>query len=247
MERESKRLYHETEYALVGQFPGSLLGDAGAVPNGSLRAPKGIRRLEDFLMAHVLYPEYLREVYEMQTEIVMQNLEIYKQAVGERIQVVVISTADYGNQNGEMFRPEIFRSLYKPYYEKMNKWVHEHTKWKIMFHTCGSVVNLLDDYVEMGVDILNPIQTSARGMDAKMLKEKYGGKMTLWGGGIETQSTLPFGTPEEVREEALERLALFSSGGGYVFNAIHNIVGKTPIENILAMYGAAREFNRDLP
>lgn len=243
LEKESIRLFTETDYAVVGQFPGALLGDAGMVPNASLRAPRGIRKMEDYMMAHLLFPDYLREVYEMQTDIVMKNLEIYKQAVGDRIQVVLMSTADYGNQNCEMIAPDLFRDLYKPYYKKMNDWVHANTGWKTMFHSCGSIVNLLDDYVEMGVDILNPIQLSARGMDGAMLKEKYGGKLVFWGGGIDTQGTLPFGSPEDVRREALERLALFSPGGGYIFNSIHNIVGKTPIDNVLALYNAAKEFN----
>ncbi len=245
LENESKRLFTETEYALVGQFPGALLGDAGMVPNASLRVPKGIRKMEDYMMAHLLYPDYLREVYEMQTDIVMKNLEIYRQAVGDRIQVVLMSTADYGNQNCEMIAPDLFRDLYKPYYKKMNDWVHANTNWKTMFHSCGSIVNLLDDYVEMGVDILNPIQLSAQGMDGAMLKEKYGDKLVLWGGGIDTQKTLPFGTPEDVRQEALERLELLSPGGGYVFNSIHNIVGTTPVENILALFDAAKQFNQN--
>ena len=243
LERESVRLYRETDYAIVGQFPGALLGDAGTVPNASLRAPKGIRKLEDYWMAHVIHPEYIREVYEMQTEIVMKNLEIYRQAVGGRIQVVLLSTADYGAQNGEIFSPDIFHDLYKPYYKKMNDWVHANTNWKTMFHSCGSIVNLLGDYAEMGVDILNPIQVSARGMDGRMIKEKYGDRMVLWGGGVDTQSTLAFGTPEQVRGEVLERLKLFSAGGGYIFNAVHNIVGDTSIDNVLAMYGAVKEFN----
>jgi uroporphyrinogen-III decarboxylase len=246
LESDSKLIYEETEFAIVGQFPGALLGDAGRVPNASLRVPKGIRKLEDYLMAHLLYPEYLQEIYEMQTEIVMKNLEIYKQAVEDRIQVVLMSTADYGNQNSEMISPDIFRRLYMPYYKKMNDWVHKNTNWKVMFHSCGSIVNLLDDYVEMGVDILNPIQLSAAGMDGEMLKKKYGEKLVLWGGGIDTQKTLPFGTPEEVYREAQERLELFSSGGGYVFNPIHNIVGKTPTLNILAMYKAANDFNNGI-
>ena len=244
LESESKRLDEETSYGIVGQFPGALLGDAGMVPNAGLREPKGIRKLEDYLMAHALFPEYLMEVYDMQTEIVMKNLEIYKQAVGDRIQIVLLSTADYGNQNSEMIAPHIFREIYKPFYTKMNDWVHKNTNWKIMYHSCGSIVNLLDDYVEMGADIMNPLQLSARGMDGKMLKEKYGDKLVLWGGGIDTQSTLFFGTPEEVKREAIERLALFSKDGGYVFNAVHNIVGNVPIENIIAFFDAAKEFNQ---
>jgi len=244
IQQESIRLNDETDYAIVGQFPGALLGDAGIIPNASLRAPKGIRKLDDYIAAHILYPDYLREVYDMQTEIVMKNMEIYHQAVGDRIQIVVISTADYGNQNNEMISPKIFRDLYKPYYKRMNDWVHANTNWKTMFHSCGSIVNILDDYVEMGVDILNPIQTSAQGMDGKMIKEKFGDKMVLWGGGVDTQSTLPFGSPEQVYDEVIERLKLFSKGSGYVFNAVHNIVGNASIDNVIAMFNAVKAFNQ---
>jgi uroporphyrinogen-III decarboxylase len=243
LEKESRRIYTETDFAICGQFPGALLGDAGTIPAAALRAPKGIRKMQDWLSAHILYPEYLEAVYEMQMEFVMKNLKIYKQATGDRIQVILISTADYGTQQSEMFSPEIFRSIYKPVYTKINRWVHENTNWKTMYHCCGSIVNLLDDYIEMGVDILNPIQLTAKGMDGKMLKEKYGDRLVFWGGGIDTQGTLSFGTPEDVRREALDRLELFSKGGGYVFNAIHNIVGTTATDNILALYDAAKEFN----
>jgi len=243
LEQESLRLHRETEYAIVGHVPGAALGDAGVVPAAWLREPKGVRKLEDHLMAHALYPEYLREVYEMQTEVVMKNLEIYRQAVGDRIQIILLNATDFGNQNCEMISPDIFRDLYKPFFKKMHDWVHANTNWKTMFHSCGSNVNLLDDFVEMGVDILNPVQLSAHGMDGKMLKEKYGGKLVFWGGGIDTQKTLPFGTPEQVRNEVLERLALFSLGGGYIFNPVHNIVGTTSIENVIAMFNAVKEFN----
>jgi uroporphyrinogen-III decarboxylase len=98
---------------------------------------------------------------------------------------------------------------------------------------------LLDDFVEMGVDILNPVQCSAAGMDAATVKSKYGDKLVFWGGGVDTQRTLPFGTPEEVREEVRERIRIFGKGGGYVFNTIHNILTNTPDENLLALYEAA--------
>ncbi|NCB00313.1 MAG: methyltransferase, partial [Clostridia bacterium] len=195
-------------------------------------------------MAQLLYPEYVSAVFEYQTEVMLKNLEIYKQAMGDRIQIVWISGTDFGTQNAGFFSTDIFKELYKPYYKKMNDWVHQNTSWKTFYHTCGSVVSFLDDFVEMGMDIINPVQLSATGMDARMLKDKYGDKLTFWGGGVDTQEVLPRGTPEQVKAQVKERLEILSKGGGYVFNTIHNIVGNTPVENIAAAFEAVQEFNR---
>ena len=243
LEDKSKALYEGTDYAIIGNLGGAGLGDSAMVPGPHVLAPKGIRKFDDWLMAHMLYPEYIQEVFEMQTQTMLKNLEIYRQAVGDRIQIVWISGTDFGTQNGEFFRPEVFRELYKPYYQRINDWVHQNTPWKTFYHCCGSIVNYLDDFVEMGMDILNPVQLSARGMDAHMLKEKYGDKLVFWGGGVDTQQTLPFGTPEQVRQQVKERLDILSKGGGYVFAPIHNVVAKTPVENLIAMYEAVKEFN----
>lgn len=243
LEDKSKALYEGTDYAIIGNLGGAGLGDSAMVPGTHVLAPKGIRKFDDWLMAHMLYPEYIQEVFEMQTQTMLKNLEIYRQAVGDRIQIVWISGTDFGTQNGEFFRPEVFRELYKPYYQRINDWVHQNTPWKTFYHCCGSIVNYLEDFVEMGVDILNPVQLSARGMDAHMLKEKYGDKLVFWGGGVDTQQTLPFGTPEQVRQQVKERLDILSKGGGYVFAPIHNVVAKTPVENLIAMYEAVKEFN----
>lgn len=243
LEKKSKLLYEGTDYAIIGNLGGAGLGDSAMVPGPHVLAPKGIRSFEDWLMAHMLYPEYIEEVFEMQTQAMLKNLEIYRQAVGDRIQIVWISGTDFGTQNGEFFRLDVFRELYKPYYQRINDWVHKNTPWKTFFHCCGSIVNYLDDFVEMGVDILNPVQLSAKGMDPHMLKEKYGDKLVFWGGGVDTQQTLPFGTPEEVKAQVKERLEILSKGGGYVFAPIHNVVAKTPVENLIAMYEAVKEFN----
>ena len=243
IEKKTDRAYRETEYAIVGNLGGFGLGDSAMVPGPGLLHPQGIRRFDEWLMAHLLYPEYLNEIFQMQTEIMMKNLEIYHQAVGDKIQIVWISGTDFGTQNGEFFGVDIFRKLYKPYYKKVNDWVHKNTSWKTFYHCCGSIVNYLDDFVDMGVDILNPVQVSAKGMDPHMLKEKYGSKLVFWGGGIDTQHTLPFGTPDEVQEQVKERLKIFSRDGGYIFNPIHNVVANTPVENLIAMYEAVHEFN----
>lgn len=243
IEDKSIELFNNTEYAVIGNLGGAGFGDSASVPGPHEKNPRGIRRFDDWLMAHLIFPDYIKEVYEMQTQVMLKNLEIYRQAVGERIQIVWISGTDFGTQNGGFYAADTFRELYKPYYKRVNDWVHENTGWKTFYHSCGSVVDYLDDFVEMGMDILNPVQLSAHGMDAKMLKQKYGDKLTFWGGGVDTQATLPFGTPQEVRAQVLERLEILSRGGGYVFNTIHNIVAKTPVENLTAMFDAVAEFN----
>lgn len=245
LEQESGRLYEETGYGIVGMCGGGGFGDVFTLPACWVKGkPQGIRKMEDWLMAHLLHPDYLLELFDMQAEIALKNLEIYRQAVGDRVQVIWLSGTDFGTQNGPFTSVENYRKLYKPFHKRLNDWVHKNTGWKTFYHTCGSIVPLLDDFAEAGIDILNPVQCSAAGMDPRMLKEKYGKKFVFWGGGIDTQQVLPFGTPEEVRAQVRERLEIFSPGGGFVFNTIHNIVGNTPVANLLAMYEAVKEFNR---
>ena len=154
--------------------------------------------MADWLTWHLLNPEYIKDVYAYQTEVAIKNMEMLYEAVGDKIDIIYMSGTDYGTQRSEMISPDIFREIYKPFIKEVNDWVHTHTPWKTFYHSCGSIVNLLDDMHEAGVDILNPVQLSAAGMDGKMLKEKYGEKFTFWGGAVDTQKVLPFGTPEEV-------------------------------------------------
>jgi uroporphyrinogen-III decarboxylase len=126
----------------------------------------------------------------------------------------------------------------------VNDWVHEHTPWKTFIHSCGSVAALLPDIIDASFDILNPVQCSAAGMDAKGLKERFGAKLTFWGGGVDTQKTLPFGTPEQVRQEVKERIAIFGRGGGFIFNTVHNVQANTPQENLVALYETVKQSRR---
>lgn len=242
-EKEADRLYTGTDYAIIGNLAGAGFGDPGAIPAPFEKYPKGIRRFQDWCMAQILYPDYIKEVFEMQTEYMLKNLEIYKQAVGEKIQICWISGTDFGTQNAEFMSTEMFRELYKPYYKRVCDWIHQNTGWKTYIHTCGCIVKLLDDIVDMGVDIINPVQLSAKGMDAQMLKDKYGDKLVFWGGGVDTQHTLPAGSIEEIQEEVTQRLPILSKGGGYVFDTIHNIVGDTRPESIWAAFKAVHDYN----
>lgn len=244
LEKVTDHYYRQTDMGLMGNFIGTSFGDYSSLPGPNLIETPGIRELTDWLMAHIMNPSYIKEIFDYQTEVAILNLKRYKEAVGNKIQGIYVSGTDFGTQHGEMTSPDVFRELYKPYYTKVNTWIHENTTWKTFYHSCGSIVNLLDDFVEMGVDILNPVQCSAVGMEAHFLKETYGDKLVFWGGGIDTQDVLPFGTPEEVKAQTLERLEIFSKDGGYVFNPIHNIQAGTPMENLLAMFEAVETFNR---
>jgi uroporphyrinogen-III decarboxylase len=130
-----------------------------------------------------------------------------------------------------------------PYYKRINDWIHANTPWKTFKHSCGAVAKFIDSFIDSGFDILNPVQCSAAGMDPAQLKSAFGSRIVFWGGGIDTQQVLPFGTAAQVREQVLARCDVFARRGGYVFNPVHNIQAGTPVENIVAMIDAVREFS----
>ncbi len=242
LEETAENLYRNTDLSLVGSFWQGGFGDIALVPGLNVKHPKGIRDPQEWIMAHALHPEYIKGIFNLQCEIVVQNLKLYREAVGDKIDVIAVSGTDFGTQNASSISPDMYRDIYKPFHKMVNEWIHKNTPWKIFYHTCGSIVSLLDDLVETGVDILNPVQCSAAGMNPTLLKEKYGERLVFWGGGVDTQRTLPFGSPEQVRREVSERCRIFGRKGGFVFNAIHNIQPKTPTENVIAMFETVKNF-----
>lgn len=241
LERESRRLRDRTDAAVVAGGPGTAFGDIALVPGPMLKDPRGIRDVAEWYMSLAARTDYVREVFARQCEIALENLELMRQAVGDRVDVVFMSGTDYGTQRGPLCSPDAYRDLSKPFQKRLNDWVHEHTSWKTFIHTCGGIEPLLDDIIDAGFDILNPVQCSADGMAPERLKRTYGDRITFWGGGIDTQKTLPFGTPDEVADEVRDRLRIFGPGGGFVFNAVHNIQANTPPENLRAMVETLRE------
>jgi uroporphyrinogen-III decarboxylase len=189
-------------------------------------------------------PGYVYKIFERQTEINLANLERIHRAVGDRPSVAYVTGTDFGTQNGLLLAPKAYRQLFLPFHKQTNDWIHKHTAWKIFLHSCGSVFDLIEDFIGAGFDILNPVQTSADRMDPGELKRKFGGRITFWGGGADTQHTLPFGSAEDVRKEVCARLKLFGPGGGFVFNAVHNIQAQVPVANVLAMYDTALQCGR---
>ncbi|TFG63432.1 MAG: methyltransferase [Spirochaetales bacterium] len=229
--------------ALFGVVPGAGLGDIACVPAPWMKHPKGIRDIEEWYISTAARQDFLHELFDKQTDIALRNLQKIKETVGDAMDIAWVCGTDFGTQNSTFCSPGTFHDLYMPYYKKVNTWIHRNTKWKTFKHCCGSIPDFMEAFIESGFDIMNPVQWTAKNMDPKWLKKEFGGRITFWGGGVDTQKTLPFGTPEQVREEVLRNCEIFAPGGGFVFNTIHNIQAKTPIENVVAMIEALKEFN----
>lgn len=227
----------------IANFGGTALGDIALVPGPFMKHPKGIRDVTEWYVSTVTRQDYLHTVFEKQTDVALENLAKLHDLVGDRIEAIFLCGTDFGTQSSLFCSEETFVELYGPHYRKQTDWIHENTGWKVFKHTCGAIVPLIERFIEVGFDILNPVQCSAAGMDPAHLKKTFGDRVVFWGGGVDTQKTLPFGTPEEVEQEVLLRLETFAPGGGFVFDAIHNIQAKTPVKNIIAMIDAVKRFN----
>jgi hypothetical protein len=241
-EAEARRLYEGTDKAILANFGGTAFGDIALVPAPWLKHPQGIRDVEEWYVSTVTRRNYIYDVFERQCELGLANLERIYEAVGERVSVIFVTGTDFGTQKGPFLSRQMYRELYMPFHQRVNDWVHAHTGWKTFIHTCGSVLALLPDFIEAGFDILNPVQCSAAGMDPRTLKEQFGDGIVFWGGGVDTQRTLPFGSPDEVRREVRERIEILGPGGGFVFNTIHNVQARVPTENLVALFEAVQEY-----
>jgi hypothetical protein len=240
--RLAERLAKSTDKALFCTVGGLTFGDIALVPATFLRWPKGIRDIEEWYVSTVSRPDYLKAVFERQAEVAIANLERLHAAIGDRAAIIQTNGTDFGTQNGPFLSVATYRDLFLPYQKRVNGWIHHHTPWKTFMHCCGGIAPLLDAVVEAEFDILNPVQCSAKGMDARVLKQHYGDQLVFWGGGVDTQKTLPFGKPQEVRDQVRERIEIFGPGGGFVFCTIHNIQANTPIQNVLAMFEVVQEY-----
>jgi hypothetical protein len=236
-------LHADSGKAIVVNFGGTAVGDIALVPAMHLKYPRGIRDVAEWYISLISRPEYIHSVFDHQTRTALANIEKLYAAIGEKIDVVYICGTDFGTQDSQFCSADTFRSLYMPYYRRMNDWIHEHTGWKTFKHSCGAVEPLMELFIESGFDILNPIQVNAAGMDPELLKSRYGDRLVFWGGGVDTQKTLSFGTPQHVENEVLKHCEIFSRNGGFVFTTVHNVQANVPVENLVAMFNAVRRFD----
>ncbi len=226
MASRAKTFREATDRAIVGLFGGNMF-----------ELPQMVYRMDHYLLATGMYPHKVLELSEKLSEIHLNNLEKWLSAVGPYIDVVLFGD-DLGGQQGPLISPEAYREFYKPYHKILWGRAKELANVKVQLHCCGGIYELLDDLIEAGLDAVNPVQISCRGMDPARLKSEFGERITFWGGGCDTQSVLPLGTPDEVKEHVRELTSIFHPGGGFIFQQVHNILANVPPENVVAMLEA---------
>ena len=229
VQAQAEWLYKNTEYALV----------CCVNPPQELFTGMGTGDFEAWWMTLASEPEYVHELFEKNVSVWMMNLKRFAGAVGDKVQVLQL-TDDFGTQQSLLLSIKMFRELILPYYKRGLDWVHQNTKMKVLLHSDGALFSLIPYLIEMGVDILNPVQVNVKDMDAVKLKQAYGGKIAFWGAAADCQETLPFGTPEDVAREVEHNVKTLAPGGGLVCAAVHNIQTGIPPENIVALFDTAR-------
>lgn len=200
-----------------------------------------LRRIDNFLMDLVLEPEKVEELLDALMEIHLNTLEKLCAAVGDVVDIIRFCD-DLGTDNGPFMSPDIYKTIFKPRHKMLCDYVKKHSKMHTFLHSCGSIYKVVPDLIEAGFDIINPVQTVCRDMDAVRLKKEFGKDITFWGGGCDTRSILNRGTPEQVKENVKRNIEIFAPGGGFVFNTIHNIMPDVPPQNIIAMFETVNEY-----
>ena len=234
-------LYENTDKALLGWGASiSMIGLSWLLSDNITQGA-----LDEWLCMLMTEKETAHEMMGRYVDATIKRMELYHQAVGEYCFAWGVASDDAGTQLGEFLSPELFVEMIKPHYKRVCDWVHAHTNWKTFLHSCGSIYHYIPEWIDTGIDILNPVQISAANMEPERLMQSFGGRIVFWGGGCDTQRVLPFGTPDEVREHVRRNIEVFSSGsGGFVFTQVHNIQQDVPVENVEAMFQAANEFGR---
>ena len=230
LEAKAKRLHDGTSYALMGNFCAHFFA-----------AGQSLRGFEAFMIDLLVNPALTDAILQILLEGYTKRFEAYARAVGPYVQVININD-DLGTQDAPQISPRVYRQRIKPYHAALCRFIKERCDAAIFLHSDGAIEPLIPDLIDAGIDILNPIQVTAKGMDPGELKRKYGRDLVFWGGGVDTQHVLPFGSPDDVREEVKLRLEQLMAHGGFVFNTVHNIQPEVPPENIMAMYETVWEF-----
>lgn len=200
-----------------------------------------LRRMDNVLMDLAAEPVKLEALLDKLVGVHLGNLDRLLPVLGDNVDLIQLGD-DLGMESGPFFSPQQFRAIFKPRYRLIIERIKQHCPNLIVFlHCCGGVYPLIPDLIEIGFEVLNPVQISAEGMDPARLKREFGRDITFWGGGCDTQNVLPRGTPQEVRDHVRRNIDILAPGGGFVFNQVHNILAEVPPENVIAMYEAAHE------
>ncbi|MEE4311220.1 MAG: uroporphyrinogen decarboxylase family protein [candidate division KSB1 bacterium] len=224
LEQRARRLYEDTDYAIMGGFGGNIL-----------ELGQALRGWSNLMMDLAMNQSFAEDLMDKMVEVHLKNLEGYLQAVGDYIQVIQMGD-DLGTQHATQLSPDMYREMIKPRHKKIYQYVKSHSDLYVFLHSCGSIYDLIPDLIDAGVDILNPVQTSANKMDPSVLKDEFGDTITFWGGGVDTQHILPDGSTDDVRDDVEMRMRIFAPGGGFVFAPIHNVQANVPPENVATAF-----------
>ncbi len=211
-----------------------------ALPAACVHSSQYLRGFEDWFCDFVLNPKILEALLDAVLEVTLQIAKNQLKEVGQEVDVIIFAD-DLGAQDGLQISHDHFLKYIKPRLEKYLRQAHDLSPAKVLFHSCGSVASIIEDLIEIGVDVLNPLQVTAAGMTPAELKKKYRGRMAFWGG-MDTQKILPRGSTKEVKRTVEELVEQMGEGGGFVLSAVHNIQPDVPLDNILAMFQHAREY-----
>ncbi|OGG54644.1 MAG: hypothetical protein A3F84_13775 [Candidatus Handelsmanbacteria bacterium RIFCSPLOWO2_12_FULL_64_10] len=239
MARRARFLHENTDKAILGWGASiSLVGLSYLLADNITQGA-----LDEWMLMLMTEKETAHEMMGRSVDATIKRIDLYHQAVGPHCFAWGVGSDDAGTQRGEFMAPDLFAEMIKPHYRRLCDWVHAHTNWKTYLHCCGSIFHYIPEWIDAGVDILNPVQISAANMEPERLMRHFGGRIVFWGGGCDTQGVLPLGTPAEVREHVRHNLSVFGGGsGGYVFTQVHNVQQNVPVENVEAMLAAAYEF-----
>jgi uroporphyrinogen decarboxylase len=228
---KAKHLYETTDKALL----------IHACTGGVYEHSYWVRGVEELYIDMASNLKYVEALAEKVVEWMLEFWDHVLTAVGPYVQVVQLGD-DLGGQNGLLFSPEIYRKIYKPRHRRLTDLVHKKTQARIYFHSCGSIYTILPGIIESGMEIINPLQVSARNMDSARIKKEFGKDLSFWGGGANPQTVMTLGSPADVKEEVKRRIHDLAPGGGLVFGSVHNIQPNVPPENVVALFEAAYEY-----
>lgn len=200
-----------------------------------------LRGLQQWFIDMLEQPELCETLLDRMLQYWLDWFRAFLDEVGDLVDVIMIGD-DLAGQKGPLFRPDFYRQVVKPRQKRLVQYIRSRTSARIWYHTCGACAGFIPELLDNGIDILNPVQISAEGMDPAVLKAKYGDRLVFWGGAIDAQHVLPYASPEEVRQHVRRNLEVWKPGGGYVFNNVHNIQAAVPAANIVALYDAAYEY-----
>lgn len=199
--------------------------------------------LDEWLCMLITEKQTANEMMSRAVDAAISRLKLYHQAAGDKIMIWGVASDDAGTQRAGLIAPELFEEMFLPHYRRFNGWVHDNTNYKTFVHSCGAVGPYIRGWIDSGMDILNPVQISATGMEPEQLMDAFGGQVVFWGGGCDTQGVLGSASAEDVRKHVRENIEVFNRGpGGYVFTQVHNIQANVPVENVQAMLAAAYEY-----